>query len=81
MDGDVPRIERARMDGTERMMLPGVTGDVKQPSNIAVDPLIREVYWSDTFTPNEKIVRYNGERDESLGIQGMLSWLWYIYTL
>lgn len=72
LDRDVPRVERARMDGTERMVLPNVTGEIKQPSNIAVDPLTRQVYWSDTFPENEKIVRYDGKRDVALGIPRML---------
>ena len=72
LDQDVPRVERARMDGTERMVLPGVNGEIKQPSNIAVDPLTRQVYWADTFPDNEKIVRYDGEHDVALGIPRML---------
>ena len=77
LDQDLPRVERARMDGTERMVLPGVTGAIKQPSNIAVDPLTRLVYWSDTFPDNEKIVKYDGERDSELGIPRMLFSLKY----
>ena len=73
LDRDVPRVERARMDGTERMVLPGVSGNIKQPSNIAVDPLTRQVYWCDTSSENENIVRYDGEHDTALAIPRMLS--------
>ena len=72
LDQDEPRVERSRMDGSERMVLPGVMGAIKQPSNIAVDPLTRLVYWSDTFPEYEKIVRYDGVRDTALGISRML---------
>ena len=73
LDKDVPRVERARMDGTGRMVLPGVVGDIKQPTNIAVDPLTGLVYWSDAHDDNEKIVKYDGQRDSPLGILGMLA--------
>ena len=78
LDQDVPRVERARMDGTERMVLPGVNGTIKLPSSIAVDPLTSLVYWSDTFPDNEKIVRYDGERDTELGIPRMLLSLYLV---
>ena len=77
LDSDTPRVERARMDGTERMVLPGVTGAIKQPSNVAVDPLTRETYWSDAFDGSEKIVRYDGERDSQLSIFSK----WHIFTI
>jgi hypothetical protein len=73
LDEDVPRVERARMDGTERMVLPGVVGDIKNPTNIAVDPLTRLVYWADTHDDIDRIIKYDGERDYFLGIHGKLA--------
>lgn len=69
LDSHTPRVERAHMDGSDRMVLPGVNGaEIKQPSNVAVDPLTGQVYWSDVNT--EKIIRYAGEQEHSLGITG-----------
>ena len=59
LDSQIPRVEVARMDGSGRMALQDVNRDnIKQPSNVAVDPLTRYVYWADVFDGNEKIVRY-----------------------
>ena len=71
LDSHTPRVERARMDGSERMILPGVAGtSIKQPSNVAVDPLTRHVYWSDVFDDFEKIVKYSDGQEEELGLSG-----------
>ena len=71
MDSQTPRVERARMDGSDRMELPNVNGEnIKQPSNVAVDPLTRDVYWSDVFDENEKIVRYTGGQENALSLSG-----------
>ena len=78
LNSHTPRVERSRMDGTDRMELPGVNGaNIKQPSNVAVDPLTRQVYWSDVFDGKEKIVRYDGVQEYNLfitGIQCMIEW-------
>lgn len=71
LDSQTPRVERARMDGRNRMELPNVNGEnIKQPSNVAVDPLTRDVYWSDVFDENEKIVRYTEEQEDTLSLTG-----------
>ena len=71
LDSQTPRVERARMDGSDRMELPFVNGEnIKQPSNVAVDPLTRDVYWSDVFDENEMIVRYTGQTEEALSLSG-----------
>ena len=71
LDSQTPRVERAHMDGSDRMELPNVNGaNIKQPSNVAVDPLTRDVYWSDVFDENEMIVRYTGEQEDPLNLSG-----------
>ena len=71
LDSHTPRVERARMDGSERMILSGVAGaSIKQPSNVAVDPLTGHVYWSDVFDDYEKIVKYSDGQEEELGLSG-----------
>ena len=71
LDGHTPRVERARMDGTERVVLPGVDGaSIKQPSNVAIDPLTRDVYWSAVFDDFEKIVKYSEGQEEELYLSG-----------
>ena len=71
LDGQTPKVERARMDGSDRMMLPGVNGaNIKQPSNVAVDPLTGQVYWSDVFDGSEKIVRYDLSQEHPLSLSG-----------
>ena len=57
------------MDGTGRMNLPNVQYTIKTPTNIAVDPLTRWVYWSETGDSVERVSRYNGSRDFSLSLR------------
>ncbi|BFZ05153.1 hypothetical protein BsWGS_08192 [Bradybaena similaris] len=57
-DGEVKKIQRARLDGSEQETL--AETEVDQPDGIAVDWIAQNLYWTDTGTDRIEVARLNG---------------------
>lgn len=54
----VPTLERAYLDGSERMKL--VVEKIVYPSGVAVDMPTQSVYWVDTYIETIEKINYDG---------------------
>lgn len=65
-----PAVERAHMDGTNRMVL--FSRGLETPTNVAVDPLTGKVYWAefdDENTESDILCHVEGSQPIGLGLQ------------
>lgn len=62
--GEVPKIERANLDGTERLVM--VNTSLGWPNGLALDYEERKLYWGDAKT--DKI---------EVGLISCRGWLWF----
>lgn len=58
-DKTTPKIERAKLDGTNRTIL--VHSDLKQPTGLAVDFQSKKVFWCDPLTNTIEVVGFDGQ--------------------
>ncbi|KAK0138020.1 Low-density lipoprotein receptor-related protein 1B [Merluccius polli] len=74
--GNVAKVERCNMDGTNRTRL--VTEHMEQPTAVALDLVRKLVYWADAYLDYVDVVDYHGGNRHTI-IQG--SQVSYIYGL
>ena len=67
--GNVAKLERCNMDGTNRTRL--VTEHVEQPTAVALDLVRKLVYWADAYLDYIEVVDYEGNNRHTI-IQGLL---------
>lgn len=65
--GDVAKVERCNMDGTNRTRL--VDYKTAQPTAVALDLAKKLVYWADAYLDYIEVVDYNGKNRHAV-IQG-----------
>lgn len=60
-DEKVPSIERARLDGSERMRLQETTQRLVKPTGLTVDLVKRHLYWVDAYLGVVERIGYDGQ--------------------
>lgn len=55
-------ISKARLDGSEQSVVIQSNG---VPDSIAIDPLARNIYWSDPFTDTINVARLDGSYEKA----------------
>ena len=65
--GNVAKVERCNMDGTNRTRL--VDYKTEQPTAVALDLVKKLVYWADAYLDYIEVVDYNGKNRHAI-IQG-----------
>lgn len=56
--GEIPRIERAHMDGTNRMVI--LSTNLTWPSGLAIDHSAGKVYWTDAGSQTIEFANIDG---------------------
>lgn len=62
--GDVPKLERAGMDGTHRQAI--VTHDIKWPNGLTLDLVKERIYWVDAKLNMISSCNYDGTKRETI---------------
>ena len=58
--GDHPKIERARLDGTQRVIL--VNSFIAWPNGITIDYFDRKIYWADAKLDKIEVMKLDGSK-------------------
>ena len=58
---DLPKVERALLDGSERISLVNKIKLV-QPQALTLDPVNKHVYWSDSYLDRIERIDYSGDK-------------------
>lgn len=62
--GEMPRIERAHMDGTSRMVI--VNNNLSSPNGLAVDHSVGKIYWTDGGSRTIEFANIDGKNRKIL---------------